>query len=514
MRIPVLPLLTPQIVGRYALYGEIASGGMATVQFGRLLGEAGFQRTVAIKRLHPQFASDEHFVQQFLNEARLAARISHPNVVQTFDVVRDTNELLLVMEYVHGETLSHLLRNARQKNQWIPEDIGLSVLCDALRGLHAAHDAVDDTGAALEIVHRDISPENIVVDTEGRAKVLDFGIAKAQGAAFATDGGQLKGKFRYMSPEQVAGKKLDRRSDIFAMGITLFRVLTTRQVFGNQRDAATMLYRIIHMPVRMPSMIVPSISAALDAVVMKALDRDPKQRFATAEEFAFAIEEAAAVARPRDVGVWVEGIAGPALKARAEDLRKISAHSQSGTFRIQLPGESARVAIPVAAEFEANEPVVADGPVPVETSSLAIAHVWPTRPREVVVEYAPTKKRQLAWVVGVAVLLAFALGVLFNRFSSVEKVTGKRATQRDTTLVIAPKPASPPSVARTEPIPTAVPAAVPSPTPVETISKSSLNAPKPIPEALPRRAPNASARSKVNSPSAGATADDPLSRRH
>src|SRR5277367_6635205 len=191
-----------RIVGRYAIFDAIASGGMASVHFGRLIGPAGFSRTVAIKRLHESFALDPEFVSMFMDEARLAARIRHPNVVPTRDIVALEQELLLVMEYVPGESLSLLLKRARLARKPVPIPIVADIIMQALSGLHAAHEAVGEAGEPLCIVHRDVSPQNILVGTDGVARVLDFGVAKAIGTMHQTRAGQVKGKIRYMAPEQ------------------------------------------------------------------------------------------------------------------------------------------------------------------------------------------------------------------------------------------------------------------------------------------------------------------------
>ena len=192
-----------RIVGRYALYAEIAAGGMATVHFGRLLGPVGFSRTVAIKRLHPQFAKDPEFVSMFLDEARLAARIRHPNVVPTLDVVATDGELFLVMDYVPGESIARLSRVLRERQETLPIRILSATIAGVLHGLHATHEAKDERGHPLGIVHRDVSPQNVLVGTDGVPRVLDFGVAKAAGRVQTTREGQIKGKLSYMPPEQL-----------------------------------------------------------------------------------------------------------------------------------------------------------------------------------------------------------------------------------------------------------------------------------------------------------------------
>src|SRR6478736_1694730 len=175
-----------RVAGRYALYGEIAAGGMATVHIGRLLGPVGFARTVAIKRLHPHYAKDPEFVSMFLDEARLAARIRHPNVVPTLDVVALDGELFLVMEYVQGESFARLVREARRARLDVPPEVISAIVVGALNGLHAAHEATSERGEPLNIVHRDVTPQNILVGSDGVARLLDFGVAKAAGSLHAT----------------------------------------------------------------------------------------------------------------------------------------------------------------------------------------------------------------------------------------------------------------------------------------------------------------------------------------
>src|ERR1700733_10414333 len=219
-----LQISAPRVVGRYVLYGAIASGGMATVHFGRLVGPAGFARPVAIKRLHAQFARDPEFVKMFMDEARLAARVSHPNVVQTLDLVEATDEVFLVMDYVRGLALASLARTVRATGARIPPNIAIGILVGVLEGLHAAHEAKDDMGERLDLVHRDVSPQNVLVGTDGVASLLDFGVAKASGRAQSTRDGQVKGKVAYMVPEQVQGQPLTRRTDIFAASVVLWEV--------------------------------------------------------------------------------------------------------------------------------------------------------------------------------------------------------------------------------------------------------------------------------------------------
>jgi eukaryotic-like serine/threonine-protein kinase len=311
-----------RVVGRYALYGKLATGGMATVHFGRLLGPVGFTRTVAIKCLHPQFAKDPEFVAMFLDEARLAARIQHPNVVATLDVVARGDELFLVMDYIRGESFSRLLRAARKRDLKPPEGFIGNVVNGLLHGLHAAHEATDERGRPLDVVHRDVSPQNVLVGTDGVARVLDFGVAKAAARIQVTRDGQMKGKLSYMSPEQLSGRQVDRRSDIFAAGVVLWEALTGQRLFV--ADSATeVLKKILQEPVPAPSSVNGELRPELDALVLKALERDPDARYQTAREFAIATEEVMALLSAREVGEWVELIAGDSLELREQALAEI-----------------------------------------------------------------------------------------------------------------------------------------------------------------------------------------------
>ncbi|MEQ9319388.1 MAG: serine/threonine-protein kinase [Polyangiaceae bacterium] len=209
-----------RVLGRYVLCGELASGGMATVHLARHLGPHGFCRSVAVKRLHEGHAKDPDFVAMFLDEARLASRIHHPNVASIIDVISTPSDLCLVMDYLHGESLAQLQRRAEGKPIEVP--IAAAIVVDALRGLHAAHEVTDMDGTKLELVHRDVSPQNLFVGADGVTRVLDFGIAKASSRSQVTRDGQVKGKLAYMAPEQIRSEPADRRVDVFATGVVLW----------------------------------------------------------------------------------------------------------------------------------------------------------------------------------------------------------------------------------------------------------------------------------------------------
>jgi serine/threonine protein kinase len=329
-------------VGRYALHGEIASGGMATVHIGRLLGPVGFARTVAIKRLHPQFAKDPEFVAMFLDEARLAARIRHPNVVSTLDVVANAGELFVVMEYVPGESLARLMRASMRAR--IPPDVASSIMVGVLHGLHAAHEARDERGDPLCIVHRDVSPHNVLVGADGAAHVIDFGVAKARGRVQVTREGQIKGKLSYMPPEQLLGQGLDRRADVFAASIVFWEALSGRRLFQGTDDGEVYA-KVLRADVRPPSVHAPGLRRAVDEVVLRGLSRDRGDRWETARAMALAIEDAIPLAPPSRVGAWVDSLVGEAIAERSKQIASIESPVGGGGHASSPSIRSARLAV-------------------------------------------------------------------------------------------------------------------------------------------------------------------------
>ncbi|MGO9713186.1 MAG: serine/threonine protein kinase [Polyangiaceae bacterium] len=331
-----------RVLGRYVLHAELAAGGMATVHLGRLKGEAGFTRTVAIKRLHPQFAKDPEFVAMFVDEARLAARIRHPNVVPTLDVITDgasEGEIFLVMEYVAGESLSRLLRALHAKKRLVPPRIAITLLCGVLHGLHAAHEAKSDKGTPLGIVHRDVSPQNVLVGTDGIAHVLDFGVAKATGRLHTTREGELKGKLAYMAPEQLESGSLTQQSDVYAAAVVLWETLTLRRLFEGDSEGA-LLMQVLSGKVIPPSKLVPGLPAGIDDIVMRGLARDPSKRWPSARDFAIALERCAPLAPASEIGEWVHSIAGDVLDRRAKLVAEVEGGSMS------LPAAAPKESIP------------------------------------------------------------------------------------------------------------------------------------------------------------------------
>ncbi|MBX3228986.1 MAG: serine/threonine protein kinase [Labilithrix sp.] len=307
---------------------------MATVHLGRLLGPVGFSRTVAIKRLHAQFASDPEFVSMFLDEARLAARIRHPNVVPTIDVVATSGELFLVMDYVPGESIARLMRVLRERQQTIPLRILSAVMAGALHGLHAAHEAKDERGHPLGIVHRDVSPQNVLLGTDGSPRVLDFGVAKAAGRVQTTREGQIKGKLSYMPPEQLRGSAVSRQTDIYAAGVMLWELLTGQRLFTGDNEGVVVA-KVLEGRVDAPSQVLMRNRRmtvadqtmrqleALDATILKALAMQPESRHTTAREMAIEIERKLPPATASECADWLESIARDVLASRAAMIAEI-----------------------------------------------------------------------------------------------------------------------------------------------------------------------------------------------
>jgi serine/threonine-protein kinase len=289
---------------------------MATVHLGCLTGAAGFMRIVAIKQLRPQFAEDSEFVSMFIDEARLASRIHHPNVVPTLDVIAKAGELFTVMEYVHGEALSKLVRAGGA----VAPAIASAIVRDVLLGLHAAHEATDEKGESLNVVHRDVSPQNVIVGVDGVSRVLDFGVAKAAGRVQTTREGQVKGKLAYMAPEQLQGS-VTARADIFATGVLLWEALTGERMFkGTETE---IVFKVLQGTADPPSQVREGVPTALDAITAKALEKKPEDRFASAREMADALVAACPPASTTEVGAWVAEQAAKVLEDRRTLVREI-----------------------------------------------------------------------------------------------------------------------------------------------------------------------------------------------
>ncbi|MCC6899159.1 MAG: serine/threonine protein kinase [Polyangiaceae bacterium] len=460
------PAPQPITVGRYTLFDALARGGMATVHIGRLAGVGGFARTVAVKRLHPQLANDPDFVAMLLDEARMVTRIRHPHVVQTLDVVSMSGELLLVMDYVEGESLSRLLKATTAAKSTIPSSIATAIVIGVLEGLDAAHDAKSDSGQPLGIVHRDVSPQNVLVGVDGVSRLIDFGVAKAVGRSRDTDSGQVKGKLAYMAPEQIKGEEVDRRTDVFAASIVLWEALTARRLFSGKNEGET-IFQVLDKKLEPPSTFVSGITKELDAVVMRGLSRDPTARFPSAIEMAHALETATLSASKREVAAWVRAVAAEGLEARARVVARVEQTARLDMQRTEPnlpplpPMEPSPASLPTRVELTSSP--AASVPTELGTLTQASNITLPGRAKD------PT--RALWVLVGVIAFGGLVGGLAFLR-SRAETAEGDDLRHTATALAAATTPAAAPA-----PEPSAAPsAAAPAPA-----SASAEAAPAPVP---------------------------------
>ena len=450
----------PLVIGRYALFDELAAGGMATVHLGRLLGPVGFGRTVAVKRLHAHYLKDPEFITMFMDEARIVARIRHPNVVPMVDVVQGDQGLFLVMEYVHGESLSRLMRSARQAEEPIPPRIVAAIMCGVLLGLHAAHETKGTDGVLLDVVHRDVSPQNVIVGSDCSARVLDFGIAKAAGRAQVTREGQIKGKLAYMAPEQIRGQ-VDRRTDVFAAAVVLWEMLAGRRLHGTAKDV-DIISRIVQGNLTPPSQYARHVTPELDDIVMRALASDPKKRIASARDLALELERKVGLASPSEVTAWVERLAADVLEARANlvtamelaarDLLAIETNPPPPTLGMGTPMDP----IPASAQIPVHLDPSHRPYTEVPSSSAVFAHAL-TTPGAANASSGGRPIDGATWViVGLSCAMAL-IGVVLGGYSLVRR---SARVEHPTTPMIAPTPTV---VPRSAGAPSSVPSAVAPP---------------------------------------------------
>lgn len=276
--------------GRYVLLKKVARGGMAEIILAKQLGLAGFEKLVVVKRILPEYAAQPEFRTMFLDEARLAASLTHPNVVQVYDLGAVDSSLYMAMEFVAGHDLLQIIRAARKVGKQLPLPVVLRIVCDACDGLHYAHTRTDLRGMPLRMVHRDVSPSNILVSYEGVAKLADFGIAKAASRVSKTEAGTVKGKFAYMAPEQITARDIDHRADLFSLGVVLYESLTLVRLFKRDTELAIMKV-VLEGVVSPPSSVRPEIPRALDKIVERCLAKRPEDRFGTALEFRLSLQQ-------------------------------------------------------------------------------------------------------------------------------------------------------------------------------------------------------------------------------
>jgi eukaryotic-like serine/threonine-protein kinase len=466
---------------RYELLERIASGGMATVYVGRLRGAAGFSRLVAIKRAHAHLIEEPEYRRMLIAEARLASRIHHPNVVAVQDVEELEDELLLVMDYVDGVALSKLLGAAIQSGTPVAPPLAVRMVLDVCTGLHAAHGLVDDDGSPLGIVHRDVSPHNILVGCDGISRIADFGVAKcAFSSLHATRTGVLKGKAGYMAPEYVQKRVSDARGDVFALTVVLWEALANRRLFRGDDEVDT-LQRIGTMRVPPVSEVCPALGTALDPVVAKGLERSPARRFASALELGEALERTARAAdligSYARVGALVQERAG----ARLARLRALARGREEPAIE---PG-TAVIAVEATQETQGEDSATLPTPRGEGDGSTVTGTVSPHG-----LVAAPVGRRRLVLAaLGVAAVVAVGAGV------ARWQMTARPAAMAPEEPAAAVEPPAPATVAE-PPAPTAEPPAAlppaPPPAAIDAPSTASAAPAAPPPKAPPRLRPSAS----------------------
>jgi serine/threonine protein kinase len=321
-------------IGRYTLSPPIAAGGMATVSLALQTGGGGFSRLVAVKRLLPRLAEEPRFTAMFLDEARLAARVRHPHVIETLDVVTEGDEVAIVLEYVEGDALSALVKGAAALGERLPIDVAASIVAAACRGLHAAHEAKGPDGVPLRIVHRDVSPQNVLVGVDGVPRVADFGIARANGRLTQTLEGELKGKPAYMAPEQLRGVDASPQTDVYAAGVVLWELCAGRRLF-QARSQGELLAKVATERIPELSQVAPWIDPRLAEVVRRAVAASPTDRFESAGELAEAIQAVVPRAREEQIGAVVERLAAPELERRRAIARSLEYPSDGAPAEIR-----------------------------------------------------------------------------------------------------------------------------------------------------------------------------------
>ena len=320
-------------IGRYKILARLAEGGMAEIFLARQTGIGGFEKLVVVKRILPHLAREKTFVEMFLDEAVIAAQLNHPNIVQIYDLGQADENYFIAMEYLEGETLGHLARQGVEAGRPLPYHLIGGIIAQVCDGLAYAHSFEDDAGNPLNLVHRDISPHNIIVLFSGVVKVVDFGIAKAATKSHQTRVGTLKGKLAYMPPEQCMGQNVDARSDIFSLGVVLWELLTRRRLFKREVEPA-MIRAILDEPIPKVRDARADVPAALAAIADQALRKDQDKRFQNASAFAkalrSAIQQLGEEANTRAVAVYIQDVFGDRARTKKKLLEEIRAKGAEG----------------------------------------------------------------------------------------------------------------------------------------------------------------------------------------
>jgi len=473
----------PVTIGRYILHRQIARGGMATIHIARLMGDEGFSRIVAAKRLQPEFAEDQDFVAMFLDEARVASKVHHRNVVPVLDVVATGDEVILVQEYVHGAPLHFLLRTARQTKAHVPVEIAVSIACQVLSGLHAAHETVDEIGMPLNIVHRDVSPQNIMVSLDGSARLLDFGVAKATMAAHVTREHTFKGKLAYSSPEQLRGQSV-RQTDVYSLSILLWELIVGHRMHDKSSSEQEIVASI--MMGNLPT-ITQALAhereyiskerwaklEALEPIIQKGLAIELHERFSDAATMEKALSAVIPPASTMQVAAWLKSLGRDFLDNRD----KVLAEEEASWRRTAAPGRLT----PVPGERRALSRMSSE--VSKISMARSLSHTKPSKTSSVIIGLLAA----VVVVLGVVIVIVMSTGS--DKSDRAANAADPAAAPASTTPAATPKtvppatpPAAPAAAAVTPPAPS--PKETPPPPIVEppalTVKKEKEQAPPPV----------------------------------
>jgi serine/threonine-protein kinase len=425
----------------YAILAKLATGGMAELFLARTASSAGVERYVVLKRVLPERLQDHDFVAMFLDEARLAAQLQHPNIAQVFDTGKLGESFFFSMEYVHGETVRELMNRAHQRGEPIPIGCTLTIAASAAAGLHHAHERLGLDGKPLNIVHRDVSPSNLMVSYEGNIKVVDFGVAKAAKRSVETERGTVKGKIGYLSPEQCRGRAADRRSDLFSLGVVIWELLVGDRLYKRDNDYASMEAIVLEPPVA-PSSRRPEVPPALDAIVVKLLAKAPGDRYQTADELYDELERVAehegirisTAALKRHLAELFGKRPEPWIELQARDavpeVITVSARmtGPDTTLTVLDSALSHVLDLTTTRAYEPATPRSDPAPIAAARASLPIA---------------PRRSRRGLWAI--AVLAAGALGAVAWTQRPVHEAAPPRPTAPPVVPVSTPPPTPPPA---------------------------------------------------------------------
>ncbi len=490
---PMAESVTP--FGKYVLVRLLAQGGMAEIYLAKQVGAEGFERTVVIKKMLKHLGENPEFVNMFLDEARLAGRLAHQNIVQIYELGQVEGSYYICMEYLAGEDFATVLSGARTRRAHLPLDVVASVIIGAAHGLHFAHEFTDDDGAPLNIVHRDISPANLFITYQGQVKVLDFGIAKAESRVAQTTAGQVKGKFMYMPPEQARSEPIDRRADVYSLGVSLYEAATLRRPFTRDHELAV-LNAVLKGDFKPPSELRADLPPEMERIILKAMANRPEDRYATAADMAADLEHF--------LGTLGTKTPVASFLRHAFDAQRIASRSRIPSLEALRRGGASLTS------FSASTPVSAVSTIGPSTRSATSEE--PTRADSQVSAVAsapPGATRHRGLLIGLAAGLLLSLGVvgggLFYLAQKSPSIVPELA-QPAAVAAVEPKPA--PSAPKVEAAPAPV-AAVPTPeaapppeSPTQVASATQAETPPPS-EPLAEEEPAAVAPPRKTSGSTG-----------